>query len=193
MAFRPSAFSGVANPEKADYSAAVSSSVSSWAPHGVVAAFCCCTKSNAQTPAWGRTLRAPPEGDDDALAVLFDPVHNLARCRGRDQPASAPQHQLRQRISDTTYGGPGERQRAALGRCRGRRRVKFRPTMTCRPSAFSGVAKSRERGLFGGSLFPGFVLGAARRSCRALLLHKVKCSNSGLGAYAESTSGRRSS
>jgi hypothetical protein len=47
--------------------------------------------------------------------------------------------------------------------------------------------------LFGGSSFPGFVLGAARRSCRILLLRKVKCSNSGLGAYAESTSGRRSS
>ena len=46
--------------------------------------------------------------------------------------------------------------------------------------------------LFGGSLFPGFVLGAARSSCRTLLLHKVKCSNSGLEAYAESISGRRS-
>ena len=57
---------------------------------------------------------------------------------------------------------------------------------------FSGVANPDKR-LFGGSLFPGFVLGAARRSCRTLLLHKVKCSNSGLGAYAESTSGRRSS
>jgi hypothetical protein len=83
-------------------------------------------------PLGGRKLRAPPEGDDDALAVSFDPAHNLARCRGRDQPASAPQHQLRQRISSTTYRGPGERQRAALGRCRGRR-VKFRPTLTCRP------------------------------------------------------------
>jgi hypothetical protein len=56
-------FSGVENPEKADYSAGVSSSVWSWAPHGAVAALCCCTKSNAQTPVWGRTLRAPPEGD----------------------------------------------------------------------------------------------------------------------------------
>ena len=42
--------------------------------------------------------------------------------------------------------------------------------------------KSRESGQFGGSPFPGLVLGAARRSCRTLLLHKVKCSNSRLGA-----------
>ena len=41
MAFGPSTFSGVVNPDKADYSAAVSSSVSSWVPHGVVAALCC--------------------------------------------------------------------------------------------------------------------------------------------------------
>jgi hypothetical protein len=41
--------------------------------------------------------------------------------------------------------------------------------------------KSRESGLFGSSLFPVFVLGAARRSCCTLLLHKVRCSNSCLG------------
>ena len=41
--------------------------------------------------------------------------------------------------------------------------------------------KSRESGLFGSSLFPDFVLGAARRSCCTLLLHKVRCSNSCLG------------
>ncbi len=64
--------------------------------------------------------------------------------------------------------------------------------MAFRPSAFRR-GKSRESGLSGGSPLPGLVLGAARRSCRTLLLHKVKCSNSRLGAYAESTSGRRSS
>ena len=61
------------------------------------------------------------------------------------------------------------------------------------PSVRFRRGKSRESGLFGSSLFPGSVLGAARRICRTLLLHKVKCSNSRLGAYAESTSGRRSS
>jgi hypothetical protein len=48
--------------------------------------------------------------------------------------------------------------------------------------------KSRVSGLLDGSLFLGFILGAARRSCRTMLLHKVRCSNSRLGAYAESTS-----
>jgi hypothetical protein len=151
VAFRP--LSGVANPEKADYSAAASSPVSLWAPHGVIAALCCCTKSNAQTPAWGRKLRAPPEGDDDALAVPFGPAHNLARCRGRDQPASAPQHQLRQRISGTTYRGPGERQRAAFRRCRGRR-VKFRPTLTCRPPISPACTISLGIGAFRGFHVP---------------------------------------
>ena len=64
--------------------------------------------------------------------------------------------------------------------------------MASRPSAFRH-GKSKESGLFRGSPFPGVVLGAARHSCCTLLLHKVKCSNSCLRAYAESTSGRRSS
>jgi len=63
--------------------------------------------------------------------------------------------------------------------------------MAYRRSAFSDVANPEKSTIRRQSL-PGFVLGAARSSCRTLLLHKVKCSNSGLGAYAESTSGRRS-
>ena len=54
--------------------------------------------------------------------------------------------------------------------------------MAFRPSAFQAWQIQRESGQFGGSPFPGLVLGAARRSCRTLLLHKVKCSNSRLGA-----------
>ena len=53
--------------------------------------------------------------------------------------------------------------------------------MAFRPVRFRR-GKSRVSGLFGGGLFLGFVLGAARSSCRILLLHKVKCSNSRLGA-----------
>jgi len=93
----PSA-SGVANPEKADYSAAASSPVPSWAPHGVFAALSCCTKSNAQTPAWGRTLRAPPEGDHHGPAtgflaplgalVIYAVVYDLRRRRRHDDPRS---------------------------------------------------------------------------------------------------------
>jgi hypothetical protein len=52
--------------------------------------------------------------------------------------------------------------------------------------------KSRESGLFGGSLFLGLVLDTGRRSSYTLLLHKVKCSNSAWRAYAESTSERSS-
>ncbi len=52
--------------------------------------------------------------------------------------------------------------------------------MAFRPSAFQASQIQRKR-LFGGSFFPGLVLGAAWRSCRTLLLHKVKCSNSRLG------------
>ena len=39
---------------------------------------------------------------------------------------------------------------------------------------------------------PRYRPGAVRRSYRTLLPHKFKCSNSRLGGYAESTSGRRS-
>lgn len=42
--------------------------------------------------------------------------------------------------------------------------------------------KSRVSGLSGGSLYPGLVPGAARRGCRILLLHKVKCPGSCLGS-----------
>ena len=52
--------------------------------------------------------------------------------------------------------------------------------MAFRPSAFRR-GKSRESGLFGDNPFLGLVLGAVRRSCRTLLLRKVKCSNSRLG------------
>jgi hypothetical protein len=59
-------FSGVANPQNADYSAAVSSPVLSWVPHGVVAALCAAQSQMLKLLLGERTLRAPPEGDHDA-------------------------------------------------------------------------------------------------------------------------------
>jgi hypothetical protein len=48
-----------------------------------------------------------PKGDGDALAVYCGPAHSLVWCRGRDQPASAAQFQLRERIGGANCQGSG--------------------------------------------------------------------------------------
>jgi len=90
---------------------------------GPVAALCCCTKSNAQIPAGGRTLRTPSKREYYVCTTApSHPAHRSGYLGSRVRPeaASAPRapHQSRHRLGGT----PGSRGRAQPWRQRWRRR-----------------------------------------------------------------------